>query len=246
MGIMGALENDFGVTGIAPDAQFGFAGFIEGNGDISEQYIKGIVEQIKKARELLDAGDIMVIEQQVTGPKGDYILVEYFDEIFNELKAATDKGIHCVAAAGNGGSNLDSAEYKNLLNRSVRDSGCIVVGAAGIGTNSRLYFSNYGQIVDAFGYGGSVAATGYGDLFNAGPNAIYTNKFSGTSSATPIVAGAVALVSSIALQQGVNITPAQMRKALRATGVPQRGTVSENIGKFPHIGALLSHFKLKK
>lgn len=244
MGIMGALENDYGMIGIAHKAEFGFAGFIEGDGDIDDQYIKGIVKQIKAATAELSAGDIMVIEQQVTGPKGDYILVEYWDEIFVELKAATDKGIHCVAAAGNGGSNLDHPIYKNLLNRTVRDSGCIVVGAAKIGENSRLDFSNYGVGVDAFGYGRLVPATGYGDLFNSGVNGTYTGRFSGTSSATPIVAGAVALVSSIAIEQGKTISPKRMRNALRTTGIDQGGDTSGNIGKFPSIGNLLKHFKL--
>lgn len=245
MGIMGALENDFGVTGIASEANFGFAGFIEGDEDISPKYITGIVKQIKEARELLGPGDVLVIEQQVTGPKGDYILVEYWDEIFNELKATTDKGIICVAAAGNGYSDLDHPAYKNLLDRSQRDSGCIVVGAAKIGTNERLAFSNYGKIVDAFGYGGQVASTGYGDIFNGGVNATYTGKFSGTSSATPIVAGAVAVVSSIAQGQGRTIAPLEMREALRKTGNAQGVNPSENIGKFPNIGELLKHFNLK-
>lgn len=245
MGIMGAVKNAFGVTGIAFEAQFGMAGFIEGDEDISDRYIKGIVEQIRAARENLSAGDVLVIEQQVTGPKGDYILVEYWDEIFNELKAATDAGIHCVAAAGNGYSNLDDPAYRNLLNRSVRDSGCIVVGAAAPGTNVRLGFSNYGAIVDAFGYGGQVVTTGYGDMFNGGPNATYTRRFSGTSSATPIVAGAVALVSSIAKARGVEIAPLQMRQALRQTGNLQRGNTQENIGRFPNLGNLLTHFNLR-
>ncbi len=244
MGIMGALENDLGITGIASEATFGFAGFIEGDGDIDENYIKGIVKQIKDARELLSAGDVLVIEQHVTGPKGDYILVEYWDEIFAELKAATDKGIHCIEAAGNGYSNLDDPTYKNLLNRSKRDSGCIVVGAARIGDNVKYSFSNYGSIVDAFGYGGSVASTGYGDLFNGGKNSQYTGNFSGTSSATPIVSGAVALLSSIAKEQGKVISPLKLREALRITGNSQGGNVSQNIGKFPNMGALLKHFKL--
>ena len=244
MGIMGAQDNGIGMTGIAPAADYGFAGFIEGDEDIGPAYIAGIVKQIKDARRQLGAGDVMVIEQQVTGPKGDYILVEYWDEIFNELKAATDKGIICVAAAGNGFSNLDDAAYNNLLNRTVRDSGCIVVGAARIGTNTRLGFSNYGQIVDAFGYGGNVAATGYGDLFNASEDSKYTGRFSGTSSATPIVAGAVTVVSSIAKAQGKTISPARMRAALRATGNAQQGDTSQNIGKFPNIGQLLRHLGL--
>ena len=246
MGILGAPENGHGITGIAHASTFGFAGFIEGDGDINDSYIKGIVKQIDEATNNLDAGDILIIEQHVTGPKGDYILVEYWDEIFHQLKVATDKGIICVAAAGNGSSNLDHPVYNNLLNRTTRDSGCIIVGAGKIGSNERFSFSNYGTIVDAFGYGGSVTSTGYGDLFYGDENSIYTQSFSGTSSATPIVAGAIALVSSIAKEQGILIPPKLMREALRNTGIKQGGDTTKRIGNFPKINDLLNYLNIKK
>jgi hypothetical protein len=54
----------------------------------------------------------------------------------------------------------------------------------------------------------------------------------------------VILVSSIAQEQGKVISPLEMRNALRATGIPQGGDTSTNIGKFPSIGQLLKHLQL--
>jgi subtilisin family serine protease len=248
MGILGAPDNGFGVVGIAPMSQTGFFGFIEGNQDrVDAAYIAGITKAIRESVAQLGAGDVLVIEQHMMGPdNSNWTAVEYWPEIFAELKAATDKGIHCVAAAGNGYSNLDAPAYKGAFDLSKRDSGCIVVGAGSQSAHERLGFSNYGSRVDAHGYGEGVTTTGYGQLFNAGKNATYTASFNGTSSATPIVAGAVALVSSIAKAQGKTITPIEMRAALRASGTPQGSrTVSQRIGNMPDVPALLGVLKLQ-
>ena len=87
------------------------------------------------------------------------------------------------------------APYK-LLN----DSGAILVGAGrspiwGVQARSAEYDSNYGFRVDLQGWGDSVVTTGYGNLYNLnGPDWFYTFDFPNTSSATAIVAGAVASV----------------------------------------------------
>jgi subtilisin family serine protease len=111
----------------------------------------------------------------------------------------------------------------------------------------RASFSNYGSRVDAFGYGEDMVTAGFGDLFHGtyqNKMANYTRSFSGTSSAAPMVAGAVASVLGIAKQKGVIITPAEMREGLRATGTPQEGAAKENIGKMPAISQLINYFKL--
>lgn len=245
-GIAAATKDDKGVTGIAHEAGFGIYGFPEGDEEVvTDKYISAINRGIQGAIDTLQPGDILIIEQQMTGPDG-YTAVDYWNEIREKLREASDKGIICVQAAGNGGSNLDSPKYHGAFDVKLRDSGCIFVGAAGR-TYNRLGFSNYGNRVDAFGYGEKVVTTGYGSIFNASPTRKYTASFNGTSSATPIVAGAVAIVSSIAKTKGRVINGFEMRAALRATGTPQNEqTANEHIGNLPDIAALLKYLELNE
>jgi subtilisin family serine protease len=236
--VIRGLGNGSGITGIAPESLFGFFGFIEGEqADVDARYIRAINHAIRSALSHLDAGDVLVMEQHMAGPdENRYIAVEYWPEIFAELKKVTEKGVHCIEAAGNGSANFDKAVYGGAFDLNVRDSGCIVVGAGSTGSHERLFFSNYGSRVDVHAYGENVTTTGYGDLFNGGITRMYTESFSGTSSATPIVAGAVAVISSIAKAQGRLVTPTEMRGALRRTGTPQGNrTRRQRIGPMPSI-----------
>jgi serine protease len=248
MGILGGRQNSFGITGIAPLASLGFYGFIEGNQDVvDDPYMTGILRAITEATLQLEAGDVLVIEQHMLGPdQNKWTTVEYWDPIYEALKVATDKGIHCVAAAGNGASNLDAAAYERKFDVTFRDSGCVIVGAGRSQSLQVLGFSNYGSRVDAFGIGENVTTTGYGDLYSRGNGGIhnYTGYFNGTSSATPVVAGAIALVSSIAESQGKVVSPRQMREALRNTGAPQNGSPSRRIGNLPDTAAMLQYLGL--
>ncbi|MES2527587.1 MAG: S8 family serine peptidase [Bdellovibrionota bacterium] len=247
-GEIAAKRDGKGVTGIAHEAQYGIYGFIEGDlADVDDQYIRSINQAIQGATDNLDAGDVMVIEQQMVGPDlKKYTAVEYWPHIFDQLKAATKKGIHCVQAAGNGNSNFDEAAYEGAFDLSKRDSGCIMVGAVGPTDKERLSFSNYGSRVDVSGYGRGVVTTGYGDLFNQAPERKYTARFSGTSSATPIVSGVVAVASSIAQENRKTITPKNMREMLRKSGVPQGpATLRQRVGNFPAIEQLIKKMKIK-
>ncbi|MFH1419786.1 MAG: S8 family serine peptidase, partial [Planctomycetota bacterium] len=109
---------------------------------------------------------------------------------------------------------------------------------------SRLSYSNYGSTVDLQGWGENVYTTGYGGLYSAeGKNLWYTATFSGTSSASPIVAGACAILQSAHLSgAGSFLTPAQVKSNLQTTGSPQQaGTypISQNIGPRPDAAAAL-------
>src|SRR6185295_14441486 len=104
-------------------------------------------------------------------------------------------------------------------------SGAIVVGASGgAGSNAPACYTNHGDRVDAYAWGGGVATLGYGDLKANGADQRqwYTGSFGGTSSASPIVAGSVALIQAIRKSRGMPVlTPAAMRSLLRPTGTPQ-------------------------
>lgn len=238
-GVVAAKKDGKGITGIAHGATVGTATYTE----TADAFIQ-TAERLKREKV-----GVMIIELQRRGPDSHkWAPWEYWQEVFDAFKKITGEyGIHIIEAAGNGNSNLDSPAYEGAFDLSQRDSGAVLVGAAGpAGKDShlkRLSFSNYGSRIDSFGYGSHVTTTGYGDLFGKGdmPRQ-YTGKFSGTSSATPIVTGAVVSVLGMALEKDTTISVANMRKALRATGTEQQGTTSERIGNLPNIAELVEHF----
>lgn len=117
----------------------------------------------------------------------------------------------------------------------------ILVGAGspprdGYADRERLDFSNYGSRVDLQGWGVHVATLDYGDLQRcAGADRHYTAQFAGTSSASPIVAGAAVLLESLARERGRVLAPSELVALLRATGSPQTGWRSHAIGPRPDL-----------
>ena len=106
---------------------------------------------------------------------------------------------------------------------------------------SRIWFSNYGKIVNVQGWGWHVTTLGYGDAQGgASENTWYTLRFSGTSSASPIVTGAVACLQGRAkAKNGAPMTPDKVRKILVQTGTPQQAgpgvPVSQHVGPLPNL-----------
>lgn len=192
------------------------------------------------------AGDVILLEQQypVCGLL-DFGPIEVLPSVFDAIQTAIAYGFVVVEAAGNGGVNLDHAACSGIFDRSIRDSGAIIVGAghqpsSGL-DRQREEFSSFGSRIDLQGWGSDVVTTGYGDLYLASdrpaePGFWYTGVFSGTSSAAAIVAGAVANLQGIALaQSGVPVAPLQIRTLLVQTGSPQLGNTDEPIGPRPNL-----------
>jgi len=252
LGELVSLDNGWGTTGIAYNAQMYVAPVNWDNG-------YNLAAAITFAMGYLNAGDIMLIEQQTSGPnhpEGDTQLglvpSEWRKAVYDAIVTAVGNGIHVVEAAGNGSQNLDDPVYSTgngghyPFNGSI-NSGAIIVGAgarpSGSTTDrSRLNFSNYGSRVNVQGWGEGVMTTGYGTYHNSeGKNLWYRGSFGGTSSASPIVAGAVALIESIEedLHSPTSpVSPGAMRSLLIATGSPQQAginPVSEHIGPRPSI-----------
>lgn len=184
-------------------------------------------------------GDILVIEIQCFwGPPAPHPC-EWDDGIFATIQTATANGTHVFAAAGNGNNNLDSAAYSSKFDRNFRDSGAVMCGASDGSSLNKASFSNYGSRCDAHGWGFDVTTTAYGDLYSGGSvQTEYTDTFSGTSSATPIVTGAGTIINGIHREAfGTNMTPLALRDLLTQTGTPQGS--GGQIGPRPDVAAAL-------
>jgi serine protease len=237
LGELAAGANGFGVTGIAYQAALALAGANTSQG-------WSVANAVDVALSNSQSGDVILIEQQTYGPSHSgtsaLVPVEWTQAEFDAIQIAVAGGWIVVEAGGNGGENLDDPIYLDKFNRARRDSGAILVGAGvppgGSGSaRSRTSFSNYGSRLDLQGWGQSVASTGYGDLQSgADPNRHYTARFSGTSSASAIVAGAAAALQGVArARYGVPLDPIYLRQLLVSTGTPQTG--SEHIGPQPNL-----------
>jgi serine protease len=245
LGELVADDNSFGVTGIVPDAGLGLVNAL----NTERGY--DLANSINVARTATAPGDVILIEQQAFGPAGGaFVPVEWVSAFYDAIKVATADGRIVVEAAGNGGQNLDNVElFGKRFPSGKRDSGAIIVGAGAASMCStspraRLSFSTYGERVNLQGWGHCVTTTGYGDLFFGDANSSYTSSFNGTSSASPIVAGAAAALSSAReAKTGRPAKPADVRRILNATGTPQAGT--EHIGPLPDLVAAFNRANLQ-
>ncbi|KAL5620948.1 hypothetical protein FOBRF1_004194 [Fusarium oxysporum] len=263
-GIVSGDVNNIGILGIAPDSVFYGSSFVG----------QSIAVAIKAAADKLRRGDVILLEVHRPGPKTPsppqgqkgFIGVEWWPAEFAAIRYAVNKGIVVVEAAGNGSENLDDPIYnrrptgfptwwRNPFNPQNPSSGAILVGAgcppAGVHgrdygpDRSRLDFSNYGSRVDCQGWGREVTSTGYGDLQGGVSQDLwYTDIFSGTSSASPMVTGAVLCVQGIRRRDGRQLlTSPEFRRLLRNTGSPQQpgpgAPVSQRIGKRPNLKELI-------
>ena len=254
LGEVGGDANQFGVTGIAPQCKQRVYSIFGPN--------NAFHLAMKNAADLLSPGDIILIELHAPGPDASgqgqdgFIAMEFWDINFDAIKYATAKGIIVVEAAGNGSRDLDASIFQNKFNRSVRDSGAVLVGAGAPPSGnhgpdrSRLGFSNWGSIVDVQGWGREVVTTGYGDLQGGNENQWYTALFSGTSSASPIVVGVIACLQGIRKAKGeVPLTFTQIRNLLHTTGSPQQDAPgrpkTQRIGNRPNLKEMIKRLWLK-
>ncbi len=247
LGTIASISNGWGTTGVSQGSQIHVVAANTAGG-------YNVAGAITTAMSVLGPGDVLLIEQQLLGPTGNYVPVEWYAPNYNAIVTAVGNGIIVIEPAGNGGENLDAAIYSTGNGGhwpflAGNDSGAMIIGAGaappGFGSTtdrSRLPFSTYGSTVDLQGWGESVTTTGFGGLYSAeGVNLLYTIEFNGTSSASAIIAGAAALLQSRKKSTtGSAFTPALAKSWLRQTGSPQQsGTypATQNIGPRPNLTA---------
>jgi len=259
MGVVGGKNDGSGVKGIAHGATLYFA-----SADTAQNGYD-VAAAIQQCMTILKPGDVIILEQQIRGPNfvngqsGCFgcVPVEWNKENYDTIVTAVAKDLVVVEAGANGSQDLDSSDYQSGNGghypfQPANDSGALIVGGGrspygdwGSPARSAASYSNYGATVDLQGWGGGVVTTGYGDFFpGANPpdtdakNLWYRRSFAGTSSASPVVAGAAALLQSIyKAQNGTAAAPAQIKQILRDTGTPQVGT--KQIGPLPDLRAAI-------
>ena len=131
------------------------------------------------------------------------------------VNAAVDFGIHFAVAAGN--DNKDSCQYSPAAAEKA-----VTVGASTL-SDERAYFSNFGKCNDIFAPGLNIESTWIGSKYA-------TNVISGTSMASPHVAGLLAYFLSLQPAKDsafavAEITPKQLKKNL--IDVATQGSLSD-------------------
>jgi thermitase len=189
-GIVGAsCGNDVGVCGISPTVSLMPLRFLgsDGSGDLFAA-VKAIDYAINNGAHIISASFGANVTESGAQPLTDAI------------KRAEDKGITFVAAAGNEGNSNDK---KSIYPANTNTSNMIAV-AASDRNDQKPTWSNYGRKVHLAAPGVDILSTipgGYDDL-------------SGTSMATPLVAGLVALMKSL----DITLTGDVARSILQSTG----------------------------
>jgi subtilisin family serine protease len=188
-GIIGAVgDNSLGVTGVSPEVSIMALRFMDadGNGTTS-----GVAQAITYAAD--NGADI--INASFAGTSSSVLMEE-------AIEYASDKGVLFVAAAGNSGEDNDatpsypaSYDIDNILAVAATDS-----------DDELASFSNYGETsVDMAAPGVSILSTVPGEDYET---------MSGTSMATPHVAGAAAVL----LAEKPNLSVKRLRGLLKNKG----------------------------
>ncbi|REE98345.1 ricin-type beta-trefoil lectin domain protein [Thermomonospora umbrina] len=243
-------DNGVGMAGVAPHARLQL-GLFAANG-------------VAAAVDASGPGDVILLEgvgwthSAALGHRN--YPVEVFAEYYTLVTRAVDKGVTVIEPAGNEGNSLDSTTdpFEPFTTWKPKpDTGAIVVGwgeppggtACKPGhTPPALTASvkaTHGSRVDLQGYGECAATIGTPAYKNLTPNETdpskqYRDNFNGASAASPIVAGAAAVLQGIAKQSGKYLDPRQMRDLLVSTGTPQPAGDPRHIGPLPNLKAAIA------
>ena len=177
-GVVGARLNGVGFVGVAPKSQLMIGKVLANNGSGAYSWItEGVYWAVESGAD--------IISMSLGGPESDA-------ELFKAIQYALFHGVYVICAAGNEGSlNQNSIGYPG------RYGGVITVASHDRNGNPSGFSSRGGE-VDVMAPGSEIWSTykngGYAEL-------------SGTSMATPFVAGLAALIASKHNNSDSNSTP---------------------------------------
>ena len=145
------------------------------------------------------------------------------------VNAAVDAGIHFAVAAGN--DNADSCNYSPAAAEKA-----VTVGASTL-SDERAYFSNYGKCNDIFAPGLNIRSTWIGSKYAV-------NTISGTSMASPHIAGLLAYFLSLQPAKDsayavADITPKKLKQSL--ISIATEGALSDVPSNTANVSLLLHH-----
>lgn len=191
-GIIGATGLvDGGIQGISPEVQMMPIRFLgaDGSGDL-DNGIKSIDYAISKGVQVISASWGAAVPEAQAQP------------LIEAVKRADAAGIIFVAAAANDGKNNDTVD---MYPTNAGTPNMIAVAASNA-SDTKPYWSNYGKA--------KVSLAAPGDaIMSTLPSNKYGN-LSGTSMATPLVAGLVAFLKA----QDPTLTGAEIRSLMQTTG----------------------------
>jgi len=236
LGEIAAKDSQIGCIGIVPNIK---------SVNVVSYHGTGEHDAILSAIPHLEPGNVLILEIQTT-IEGQTLPIEVKPAVLDTIRLAIQHGIIVIEAAGNGGIDLDLYEVdsKNIFNRSsmdFQDSGAIMVGASsGVYPHKRMNFTNHGSRIDCYAWGERVT-TCYSD--SQGDTKKYNYNFNGTSSATPIVAGAVLAVQGIVQAfRGNRLSPTEIKNILTdsSLGTPSANPMTDRIGVMPNLRAIIN------
>ncbi len=214
LGIIAAVDNGFGMTGIASDADaYFFPSFsLEQGGRF--------LSALTSAALTLGPGDVLNMSlgpDNTAGGDCNNGVLTSDPTTWILVRLMSDLGISTYISAGNECCNLDATPEDG------GDSGATIVSAVDPGFPfCRRAFSNHnggeGDIPHISAWGEVVATLGAGNLFGAAndPNRQYRVDFNGTSAASPMAAGLAACMQGLAKTlYGIPLMPEQIRGTMQ-------------------------------
>jgi|GEM_PF-1396085 len=252
LGTMGAINNDYGIRGIASGAEMWFFPSVSiEDGARLETAMASVIQY-------LDPGAVINYSIGFGEAGGEGLMITAIEGIYTLVRAASDAGLITSISAGN--------DCVPLADEAGDDSGAMIVGAINPGMETgvaappcntnvrRASFSNYtdgGAAVTVSAWGLAGATPGYGDLFNGNtlqepdgtfynpPRDIdplevnnlrsYSAQFNGTSFASPQNAGAAIWMQGLSMMFfGTTLSAEQLRDQVLTAGRENCTTLGPN------------------